>query len=538
LIPQLNNIRKPDETALLLVDGHSSHESDEADQISEENNIQLVRLPPHTTHKLQPLDVGLFGPMQAAWRKQCKNFTLKTLDVMPLSKVVEEYLDARTRVMKESNIVSAWKKSGILSLDPNSFNASDYGPSQLTSTNAFLPPSFLQTAPPGIDLDLGSDVALDSSAESPCTSPSASDDGPDSDYGSTDSGSQPLSPRPHNGSAEPTVDQSSSSDSDDVSQPAAGPSRFLGSYDNPMQPLASRRTPTTEGSTRPQNHPSHYRTPSPSLGSDDQRERSQYRSGLTLPKTPGLALTPRRTRSRGFLTPLPPESQRRDRRFADRRSIDQKYRDALDENEQLREKVEILQGNQAKLENLLQAAETDCFFARQHITALQTEHNAKKKDKQKRGGNKAEWLTSEANKKKKAEEKVEREKREAEEKAMKERKEVEARERQGLRNERAVSGKFTGLVTGKKNKDELKDIAQALCLELRGKNQELADRINCHLDEYPHLQSDERFKGLFAARRKKATGPKKRKNPTLATSDGDQNAGDETVPLPQKPRLH
>jgi hypothetical protein len=103
-----------------------------------------------------------------------------------------------------------------------------------------------------------------------------------------------------------------------------------------------------------------------------------------------------------------------------------------------------------------------------------------------------------------------------------------------------VSGKFAGLVTGKKNKDDLKDIAQALCLDLRGKNQELADRINRHLEDSPHLQNDERFKGLFAARTKKKPTPKKRKDLTPVTSNGNHNGGNNTVPQPppQKPRLH
>lgn len=90
----------------------------------------------------------------------------------------------------------------------------------------------------------------------------------------------------------------------------------------------------------------------------------------------------------------------------------------MDENEQLFEQVEILQSNQAKLENLLEAT---CLFARQHITALQAGHNAKKKDKQKRSStDKAEWLTSEANRKRQMELKAERAKREAEEKLVKE----------------------------------------------------------------------------------------------------------------------
>jgi len=148
---------------------------------------------------------------------------------------------------------------------------------------------------------------------------------------------------------------------------------------------------------------------------------------------------------------------------------------------------------------------------------------------------KAEWLTSEENRKKRAEEKAEREKREAEEKVAKE-KETDAREQQGLQNQWAVLGRFTGLVAGKK-KDDLKDIAQALCLEGGGTHQELADHINHHLDTSPALQDDEWFKGLFAAKTKKVSGPKKRKTPPPAAAAGCQDGEDNMAPLSQKPRL-
>ncbi len=39
-----------------------------------EENIQFVCLPPNSTDKLQPLDVGFFGPMKSAWRKQLKAY--------------------------------------------------------------------------------------------------------------------------------------------------------------------------------------------------------------------------------------------------------------------------------------------------------------------------------------------------------------------------------------------------------------------------------------------------------------------------------
>ena len=52
-----NTSEKP---ILLVWDGHGSHESLGIIDLAIENNIILLSLPPHTTHKLQPLDVGVF----------------------------------------------------------------------------------------------------------------------------------------------------------------------------------------------------------------------------------------------------------------------------------------------------------------------------------------------------------------------------------------------------------------------------------------------------------------------------------------------
>jgi hypothetical protein len=46
---------------LLIIDGHESHHSADFEAYCKENNIITLCIPPHSSHLLQPLDVGCFG---------------------------------------------------------------------------------------------------------------------------------------------------------------------------------------------------------------------------------------------------------------------------------------------------------------------------------------------------------------------------------------------------------------------------------------------------------------------------------------------
>ena len=54
---------------LLIIDGHDSHVTLEFIEYCDAANIKPYCLPPHSTHLLQPLDVGLFSPLQKAYGK-------------------------------------------------------------------------------------------------------------------------------------------------------------------------------------------------------------------------------------------------------------------------------------------------------------------------------------------------------------------------------------------------------------------------------------------------------------------------------------
>ena len=54
-----------DKKVLLVLDEHSTHVKNlKAIELARKENVTMLCLPPHTTHKIQPLDRTLFKPLQ------------------------------------------------------------------------------------------------------------------------------------------------------------------------------------------------------------------------------------------------------------------------------------------------------------------------------------------------------------------------------------------------------------------------------------------------------------------------------------------
>jgi len=53
---------------LLILDGHNSHCTFKFCKYAADNKIIIICLPSHTTHALQPCDVGAFGPLAQSWK--------------------------------------------------------------------------------------------------------------------------------------------------------------------------------------------------------------------------------------------------------------------------------------------------------------------------------------------------------------------------------------------------------------------------------------------------------------------------------------
>ena len=58
---------------ILILDGHSSHATAEFDKFCTEKNIIPLYMPPHSSHLLQPLDVGCFSPLKHLYGQRISN---------------------------------------------------------------------------------------------------------------------------------------------------------------------------------------------------------------------------------------------------------------------------------------------------------------------------------------------------------------------------------------------------------------------------------------------------------------------------------
>ncbi|KAG5716509.1 hypothetical protein E4T56_gene16174 [Termitomyces sp. T112] len=115
---------------LLIYDGHGLHTILKMIEYAHENGVHLFCLPPHTTHHLQPLDMGVFSPLATAWSDCCSMILEESREGMELWYVVEEYMKVEEKVFKKETILQAWHKAGINPAQTDSFQ--DYS----TSTQA------------------------------------------------------------------------------------------------------------------------------------------------------------------------------------------------------------------------------------------------------------------------------------------------------------------------------------------------------------------------------------------------------------------
>ena len=95
---------------LLIQDGHTSHMSIELIKLAREYNIHLLCLRSHTTHILQPLDVGIFNSFKGNFSKACTKYLAKYPGrVVTVDKLASLVAEAWPSSLTMVNVLSGFK---------------------------------------------------------------------------------------------------------------------------------------------------------------------------------------------------------------------------------------------------------------------------------------------------------------------------------------------------------------------------------------------------------------------------------------------
>jgi hypothetical protein len=89
---------------LLILDGHESHHLGAFEEYCKEHNIITLCMPAHSSHILQPLDVGCFSPLKKAYGRQIEHMMRAYITHVTKDDFFPAFRTAHFAAMTEHNI--------------------------------------------------------------------------------------------------------------------------------------------------------------------------------------------------------------------------------------------------------------------------------------------------------------------------------------------------------------------------------------------------------------------------------------------------
>ena len=108
----------PQNCHLLIVDVHTSHVTLEVVMKSMEVGLDLVTLPSHTLHRLQPLDISFFAPFKCGFKRYKDAWVLQNRKHGASKEILAMWVSVGLyRAMTSTNIKDGFSSPGIWPLD-------------------------------------------------------------------------------------------------------------------------------------------------------------------------------------------------------------------------------------------------------------------------------------------------------------------------------------------------------------------------------------------------------------------------------------
>ncbi|KAK2578456.1 hypothetical protein KPH14_012020 [Odynerus spinipes] len=111
-----------EEPVLIILDNHESHISLGAYKLFREHNLHVLSLPPHVSHKMQPLDLTFFSSLKMAYNRECELYMVnKPGKRITQYEVGELFTNAYNKTANISKAVSGFRAAGIYPINTDKF---------------------------------------------------------------------------------------------------------------------------------------------------------------------------------------------------------------------------------------------------------------------------------------------------------------------------------------------------------------------------------------------------------------------------------
>jgi hypothetical protein len=117
-IPYING-RTKGKYRMLILDGHGSHLTAEFDRTCTENNIIPICMPPHSSHLLQPLDVGCFAVLKRHYGQHVEQRMRLGFNHIDKIDFLTAFPQARTVAYKAQTIRNSFAATGLVPFNPD-----------------------------------------------------------------------------------------------------------------------------------------------------------------------------------------------------------------------------------------------------------------------------------------------------------------------------------------------------------------------------------------------------------------------------------
>ncbi|KAK4314175.1 hypothetical protein Pmani_014508 [Petrolisthes manimaculis] len=137
---------------LLIMDNAECHMNINVVEFAIRHGIVIVTLPPHTTDKLQPLDVSVFGPFKTFLRALLNDHALMhPNEHITVHQLPEFACDAWTKAANPANILSGYRATGIWPVNRLIFPDEAFVGAQVTERPAPPEDFVVEVGPPSSD---------------------------------------------------------------------------------------------------------------------------------------------------------------------------------------------------------------------------------------------------------------------------------------------------------------------------------------------------------------------------------------------------